>query len=97
MADWKYQLPLLVIGNTADPVTPLAAAKKTAAGFTGAVVLTQDSPGHSSFNVPSNCTDAYVRSYFLNGTLRKKAQYALPTTSFSQYLRRTTRYRIRHR
>ncbi|KAF7346759.1 Abhydrolase-4 domain-containing protein [Mycena sanguinolenta] len=42
--------PLLLVGNTLDPVTPLWAAKKMSQGFAGSVVLTQDSPGilHSS-------------------------------------------------
>ncbi|KAF7325596.1 Abhydrolase-4 domain-containing protein [Mycena kentingensis (nom. inval.)] len=61
--------PLLVIGNTADPVTPLTSAKKMAQGFTGAVVLTQDSVGHASTAAPSVCTSKFVRAYFVNGTL----------------------------
>ncbi|KAG6809677.1 hypothetical protein H0H92_015191 [Tricholoma furcatifolium] len=39
------------------PVTPLWAAKKTAEGFPGSVVLTQDSPG------------SYIRDYFVKGAL----------------------------
>ncbi|KAF8965907.1 TAP-like protein-domain-containing protein [Flammula alnicola] len=61
--------PLLLIGNTADPATPLAGAKKTSKGFPGSVVLTQDSPGHTSFSIPSECTLGYVKQYFQNGTL----------------------------
>ncbi|CAK5282286.1 unnamed protein product [Mycena citricolor] len=37
--------PILLIGNTADPVTPLWAANNMSTGFTGSVVLTQDSVG----------------------------------------------------
>ncbi|KAJ7161715.1 hypothetical protein C8R46DRAFT_1037918 [Mycena filopes] len=40
--------PLLVIGNTADPVTPLVWARKAASRFPSSVLLTQDSPGRSS-------------------------------------------------
>ncbi|KAL0569858.1 hypothetical protein V5O48_012099 [Marasmius crinis-equi] len=61
--------PMLLIGNTADPVTPLEAAKNTSRVFPGSVVLTQDSPGHASLAVQSNCTAKVVREYFVNGTL----------------------------
>ncbi|KAF8876133.1 alpha/beta hydrolase fold-domain-containing protein, partial [Infundibulicybe gibba] len=61
--------PLLLVGNTADPVTPLWAAKKMSRGFLGSVVLTQDSPGHCSFSGPSVCTMKYIRDYFADGKL----------------------------
>ncbi|KAF5361521.1 hypothetical protein D9758_006133 [Tetrapyrgos nigripes] len=61
--------PLLVIGNTADPITPLAGAKKTSLSFPGSVLLTQDSPGHGSINTNSTCTHQHVAAYFVNGTL----------------------------
>ncbi|KAF9457254.1 TAP-like protein-domain-containing protein [Collybia nuda] len=64
--------PILLIGNTADPVTPLWAAKKTSKGYPGSVVLTQDSPGHCSLAAPSLCTQKYVRAYFTEGTLPDK-------------------------
>ncbi|KAF7433707.1 hypothetical protein PC9H_005670 [Pleurotus ostreatus] len=61
--------PILWIGNTADPVTPIAGARKMAKGFPGSVVLTQDSPGHCSIAAPSVCTIGFVSAYFMNGTL----------------------------
>ncbi|KAF9057241.1 TAP-like protein-domain-containing protein [Panaeolus papilionaceus] len=72
--------PLLVVGNTADPVTPLWAAKKMSAGFTGSVVLTQDSPGHSSNGAPSTCTQSYIRRYFIDGTLPEPGTVCSPDT-----------------
>ncbi|KZT36575.1 hypothetical protein SISSUDRAFT_1049722 [Sistotremastrum suecicum HHB10207 ss-3] len=61
--------PLLLIGNTADPVTPLWAAKKMSKGFKDAVVLTQNSSGHCSLAATSACTAKYIREYFRDGTL----------------------------
>ncbi|KAF9036034.1 hypothetical protein BDZ89DRAFT_1223337 [Hymenopellis radicata] len=42
-----------LIGNTADPVTPLASAKKTSTGFSGSAVLTLDAPGADIGSVAS--------------------------------------------
>ncbi|KAK1221313.1 hypothetical protein PQX77_015885 [Marasmius sp. AFHP31] len=61
--------PMLIIGNTADPATPLSAGKKVSQQFPGSVVLEQNSPGHSSVNAPSVCTAKVVREYFVSGTL----------------------------
>ncbi|KAJ6510772.1 TAP-like protein-domain-containing protein [Mycena sanguinolenta] len=63
--------PLLLVGNTLDPVTPLWAAKKMSQGFAGSIVLTQDSPGHCSISSVSLCTVKYIRQYFIDGTLHE--------------------------
>nr|GAT49901.1 predicted protein [Mycena chlorophos] len=61
--------PLLILGNTADPVTPLASAKKMSEGFSGSVVLTQDCVGHTTISIPSLCTHKHLRAYFQDGKL----------------------------
>ncbi|EMD00605.1 hypothetical protein BAUCODRAFT_61119 [Baudoinia panamericana UAMH 10762] len=65
----KTSHPLLLIGNTADPVTPVKHALMMAKGFEGAVALTQDSAGHCSSSATSNCTTTYIRRYFQTGEL----------------------------
>jgi len=65
--------PILFIGNTADPVTPVYNAHKMSEGHEGSVVLTQDVPGHcSTENNPSTCLFAIVRAFFANGTLPER-------------------------
>ncbi|KAK0191837.1 Alpha/Beta hydrolase protein [Armillaria mellea] len=69
--------PILFIGNTADPLTPLssqvspfhAQARTTSSAFPGSVVLTQNSSGHTSLVASSACIYAYAKAYFQNGTL----------------------------
>ncbi|CAK5279768.1 unnamed protein product [Mycena citricolor] len=61
--------PLLVIGNTADPITPLQWARKASTLFPGSVLLTQNSPGHTSIVAASACTHGAMQAYFVNGTL----------------------------
>ncbi|KAJ8092911.1 hypothetical protein PM082_023545 [Marasmius tenuissimus] len=61
--------PMLIIGNTADPASPLSAGKKVSKQFPGSVVLEQNSPGHCSVSAPSVCTAKIVREYFVDGTL----------------------------
>ncbi|KAK0191622.1 hypothetical protein F5146DRAFT_1049599, partial [Armillaria mellea] len=54
---------------TANTSYPILFCQKMASGFDGAVVLTQDSPGHCSVAANSPCTQGYIRDYFINGTL----------------------------
>ncbi|KAF8529756.1 hypothetical protein BU17DRAFT_79858 [Hysterangium stoloniferum] len=66
----KLANTILVIGNRADPVTPIFNARKivTALGES-ARLLEQDGFGHTSMAQNSNCTEAVVRAYLVNGTI----------------------------
>jgi hypothetical protein len=61
--------PILFIGNTFDPVTPLVSARNASSSFVGSQVLVQNGYGHSSLAQPSTCTTRHIQQYFTNGTL----------------------------
>ncbi|KAH8898034.1 TAP domain-containing protein [Thozetella sp. PMI_491] len=65
----KTRNPILLIGNTFDPATPLVSARNVSAGFEGSVVLQHNGHGHTSRRQPSSCTVKYIQEYFANGTL----------------------------
>lgn len=49
----KTKSPILLIGNTYDPVTPIVGARNMSAGFEGSVVLQQDGCGVSVVSLPA--------------------------------------------
>jgi hypothetical protein len=62
--------PILFIGNTADPVTPVDNAYRMSAMHEGSVVLTQDMPGHcAGASNPSTCLFGVVKRFFATGKL----------------------------
>ncbi|CEL59949.1 Putative hydrolase Mb2247c OS=Mycobacterium bovis (strain ATCC BAA-935 / AF2122/97) GN=Mb2247c PE=3 SV=1 [Rhizoctonia solani AG-1 IB] len=61
---------IIVIGNEADPITPLISAKKLADALgDSAVLIEQDDYGHSSLAMHSNCTVAALQNYFVHNKL----------------------------
>ncbi|TEA22088.1 Tripeptidyl aminopeptidase [Colletotrichum sidae] len=61
--------PMLFVGNTLDPVAPIAGTRMNVPLFEGAGFLQQDSVGHCSVAAPSNCTFSHIRSYLVSGIL----------------------------
>ena len=67
--DRPTSAPVLVVGNTFDPITPYTSAVSTAARIPGARLLTIDGYGHTSGGVPSSCADAAIEEYLVDATL----------------------------
>ena len=61
--------PIMFIGNTGDPVTPLENAYSMAKLFpaNASAVMVQEGEGHCSYTVPSECITSAVQAYFATG------------------------------
>ncbi|KIP04825.1 hypothetical protein PHLGIDRAFT_179591 [Phlebiopsis gigantea 11061_1 CR5-6] len=76
--------PILLIGNTFDPITPITGARNMSAGFVGSVLLQQNSTGHTSLSGFSTCTALAIHAYFANGTLPAPGTVCQPDTTIFQ-------------
>lgn len=76
--------PPLFVANTADPVTPIASARKMVQRFSGARLLTLDMPGHSSLALASTCREAVVRAYMQGGEVGEGIVCQPSETPFQQ-------------
>lgn len=66
---WNSTLrtPMLIVSNTADPITPLASGRELNALMgNSSRLLIQNSPGHCSLGSVSVCTIKAYRAYFLD-------------------------------
>ena len=63
--------PILFVGNTADPTTPIRNVHAMADAFPGSRVLTIKGTGHISYNAArgTRCTTEWIAPYFRDGTL----------------------------
>jgi hypothetical protein len=60
---------VLLLNNSADPVTTLADAQAVDSALDQAVLVINDGPNHGVYLDGYPCADAIVNAYFLDGTL----------------------------
>ena len=61
--------PILVVGTTRDPATPLKWAEALADQLESGVLLRRDGDGHTAYNSGNACIDETVEAYLLAGTV----------------------------
>ncbi|HEX6486272.1 MAG TPA: alpha/beta hydrolase [Nocardioidaceae bacterium] len=66
--------PILVIGTTRDPATPLAWARSLASELDSGVLLVRDGDGHTGYNSGNECVDSTVESYLVSGKVPKSGK-----------------------
>ena len=64
----QVEKPIMVIGTTYDPATPLKWGKALAKQLGDAVFVQFNGDGHTAYYSGSNCIDKIVDDFFLNGT-----------------------------
>ena len=60
--------PILVIGTTRDPATPLEWAEALASQLESGVLVRRDGDGHTGYNAGNDCVDNAVEAYLVSGT-----------------------------
>lgn len=64
--------PILVLGRTGDPLTPLAAAQELASGLDSGHLVTVDGAGHTSLNRRDPCVENIVARYLTLGIIPER-------------------------
>lgn len=59
--------PIVVIGTTRDPATPLRWAEALAGQLSSGVLITRDGDGHTGFQQGNRCVDRAVEKYLVRG------------------------------
>jgi pimeloyl-ACP methyl ester carboxylesterase len=59
--------PIVVIGTTRDPATPMAWAEALAHELDSGVLVRRDGDGHTGYNSGNSCVDGAVESYLIEG------------------------------
>ncbi|EON25564.1 MULTISPECIES: alpha/beta hydrolase [Nocardioides] len=63
--------PILVVGTTRDPATPMKWAEALAEQLDSGVLLRRDGDGHTAYNSGNECIDTAIESYLLDGDVPK--------------------------
>lgn len=63
----KGAAPILVIGTTRDPATPLEWAEALASQLESGILVRRDGDGHTGYNAGNDCVDDVVESYLVSG------------------------------
>ncbi len=59
--------PILVVGTTRDPATPLVWAEALADQLTSGVLVRRDGDGHTGYRAGNDCVDVAVERYLVSG------------------------------
>jgi pimeloyl-ACP methyl ester carboxylesterase len=63
--------PIMVIGTTRDPATPLEWAQALAKELDSGVLVKRDGDGHTGYHAGNQCVDSTVESYLVSGKVPK--------------------------
>lgn len=59
--------PIVVVGTTRDPATPMAWSEALAEQLESGVLIRRDGDGHTGYNAGNQCVDRAVEGYLLGG------------------------------
>jgi hypothetical protein len=63
--------PIVVVGTSRDPATPLEWAESLADQLSSGVLVKRDGDGHTGYNNGNACVDRIVDSYLVTGKVPK--------------------------
>ena len=63
--------PIMVVGTSRDPATPLSWAEGLAEQLDNGVLVRRDGDGHTGYNAGNECVDDAVEAYLVSGEVPK--------------------------
>ena len=61
--------PIVVVGTTRDPATPMVWSEHLADALASGVLIRREGDGHTGYNKGNDCVDAAVEGYLVDGTV----------------------------